>query len=133
MTDLQRVHTTSAWPGVIEYVRCEWPIAAHADDCIVTMGFINRKASISGETTLPITCWNKCYNCGENANITINMGFPAANPPSPDGVYIAGGSRFEAPGGKYKMTDSDGDGIYSITINRVDSVAILPRAFPIQL
>ncbi|MBK8355066.1 MAG: T9SS type A sorting domain-containing protein [Saprospiraceae bacterium] len=116
--------TVDILPGVIEYKfvvnGSNWEEGLNAtDDCIVNNGgFINRKASISGETTLPITCWNKCYNCGENANITINMGFPAANPPSPDGVYIAGGSRFEAPGGKYKMTDSDGDGIYSITINR---------------
>jgi hypothetical protein len=111
-------------PGVIEYKfvinGSVWEEGlSPLDECIVNNnGFINRKASISGETNLIPVCWNKCYNCGEDVDITVNIGFGAANPASPDGVWIAGGTKFEAPGGKYKMEDSDGDGIYSIKLNR---------------
>jgi hypothetical protein len=39
-------------------------------------------------------------------------------PPSPDGVWLAGGGNFDVPGGKYKMQDDDGDGVYEITMPR---------------
>ncbi|MCO6461238.1 MAG: T9SS type A sorting domain-containing protein [Saprospiraceae bacterium] len=116
--------TVDVLPGVIEYKFVlngnTWEEGlSPLDECIVNNnGFINRKASISGETNLIPVCWNRCYNCGEDVDINVNIGFGAANPPSPDGVWIAGGAKFEAPGGKYKMEDPDGDGIYSITINR---------------
>lgn len=116
--------TTDILPGLIEYKfvinGSTWEEGlSELDECIVNNGgFINRKASISSETNLGPVCWNKCYNCGEDVNITVNIGFGAANPASPDGVWIAGGARFEAPGGKYRMTDPDGDGMYTINLNR---------------
>jgi len=116
--------TVDILPGVIEYKfvvnGTNWEEGLRAtDDCVINNGgFINRKASISAETTLNPACWNKCYNCGDDVDITINMAFPATNPPATDSVYIAGGARFEAPGGKYKMTGPDVNGVYSITINR---------------
>ncbi|HMY84392.1 MAG: hypothetical protein KDC31_04330 [Saprospiraceae bacterium] len=116
--------TVDILPGVIEYKFVingnTWEEGLNAlDECVTNNnGFINRKASISGETNLIPVCWNKCYNCGEYVSLTVNLGFGAANPPSPDGVWIAGGEKFEAPGGKYRMEDSDGDGVYSINLTR---------------
>lgn len=116
--------TTDVLPGIIEYKfvinGSTWEEGlSPLDECVTNNGgFVNRKASISGETNLNPVCWNKCYNCGEDVDITINVGFGAANPPSPDGIWIAGGSRFEAPGGKYKLEDPDSDGLYTIQLNR---------------
>ncbi|MEO6133307.1 MAG: T9SS type A sorting domain-containing protein, partial [Saprospiraceae bacterium] len=37
---------------------------------------------------------------------------------NPDGVWLAGGGNFDVPGGKYKMQDNDGDGVYEIIVPR---------------
>jgi hypothetical protein len=42
-----------------------------------TTALSTEKASISGETNLIPVCWNKCYNCGEDVDITVNIGFGA--------------------------------------------------------
>lgn len=62
-------------------------------------------------------CWSSCYACGESVNITFNLGFPN-NVTAADSVYLAGGGNFEEPGGRFLMNDDDGDGIYTLTIQR---------------
>ncbi|MEZ4827260.1 MAG: T9SS type A sorting domain-containing protein [Bacteroidia bacterium] len=79
--------------------------------------FVNRVALISDNTALDTVCFNSCYACGEAAMITINLGLGTASADS-GGVYLAGGAEFGAPGGRFRMNDSDGDGVYSITIER---------------
>jgi hypothetical protein len=80
--------------------------------------FVNRAATITDDITLGTVCWNSCYNCGEGVDITINMGFPSGVTPSPDGVFIAGGLAFGAAPNEFRLRDSDGDGVYSITFER---------------
>lgn len=79
--------------------------------------FTNRVLLVSGDTDLPNFCFNSCYACGQEAQLTIRLGM-FVFPPSPDGVWLAGGGNFDVPGGKYKMNDDDGDGVYEITMPR---------------
>jgi len=79
--------------------------------------FVNRLLLISGDTELPDFCFNSCYACGQEAHITFRLGMYTFTP-NPEGVWLAGGGNFDAPGGKYKMQDDDGDGIYEITVPR---------------
>ena len=79
--------------------------------------FVNRLLLVSGDTELPEFCYNSCYACGQEAHITFRLGM-FVFPPSPDGVWLAGGGNFDIPGGKYKMNDDDGDGVYEITVPR---------------
>ncbi len=79
--------------------------------------FVNRLLLVSGDTELPEFCFNSCYACGQQVNITFRLGM-FVFPPNPDGVWIAGGGNFDVPGGKYIMQDDDGDGVYEITVPR---------------
>ncbi|MBK9984818.1 MAG: T9SS type A sorting domain-containing protein [Saprospiraceae bacterium] len=79
--------------------------------------FVNRLLLVSGDTELPQFCFNSCYACGQERSITFRIGMYTFTP-SPDGVWLAGGGNFDVPGGKYKMQDDDGDGIYEITVPR---------------
>jgi len=36
----------------------------------------------------------------------------------PEGIWVAGGGNFDAPGGRFKMNDDDNDGIYTLEIPR---------------
>jgi hypothetical protein len=79
--------------------------------------FVNRLLLVSGDTQLPQFCFNSCYACGQEVQVTIRLGV-GIEPPSPEGVWLAGGGNFDVPGGKYKMEDPDGDQIYEITFPR---------------
>lgn len=79
--------------------------------------FVNRLLSVSGDAELPQFCFNSCYACGEEVNITFKVGMGDV-PPSPDGVWLVGGGNFDVPGGKYKMNDDDADNIYEIVVPR---------------
>ncbi|HZV68836.1 MAG TPA: T9SS type A sorting domain-containing protein [Saprospiraceae bacterium] len=79
--------------------------------------FVNRLLLISGDTELPPFCFNSCYACGQERSITFRLGFYNTTP-NPDGVWLAGGGNFDVPGGKYKMNDDDGDGVYEVTVPR---------------
>lgn len=82
--------------------------------------FVNRQVLLTEDTTMPLVCWNSCYQCGEGVEVTINLGFPDGTDPDPNGdIYLAGGEEFGVPGGSFKMTDEDGDGIYSISFTRL--------------
>ncbi len=50
-------------------------------------------------------------------NITIELNAATIQTIDPSGLYIAGGSGFGSPGDN-QLTDPDGDGIYSVTIQR---------------
>lgn len=85
--------------------------------CTNTTGdFTNRTLVVTGDTDLPAVCFNSCFACGEGATFTINVGTSNINV-SPDGIFIAGGGNFGAPGDN-PLNDDDGDGIYSITLER---------------
>jgi hypothetical protein len=62
-------------------------------------------------------CFNSCYACGDAVKITVNLGMGGVTPDA-GGVYLAGGLDFGAPGGRFKMNDVDGDGVFSIQIER---------------
>jgi hypothetical protein len=79
--------------------------------------FVNRLLLVSGDTDLPNFCYNSCYACGQEAQITFRLGMGTVTP-NPDGVWLAGGGNFDIPGGKYKMQDDNGDGVYEITMPR---------------
>jgi hypothetical protein len=79
--------------------------------------FTNRKLVLSANSTVGTVCYNSCYGCGQAVKITVNLGMNSI-PPDPGGVYLAGGLDFGAPGGRFKMTDTDGDGVFSIQIER---------------
>lgn len=90
------------------------------DECTITSAdgeFTNRRVVVSGEATLPTVCFNSCYNCGESVTITINLGMGEATPDE-GGVYVAGGQAFDAPGGRFRLQDDDGDGVFSISFER---------------
>ncbi|MFN0036309.1 MAG: T9SS type A sorting domain-containing protein [Saprospiraceae bacterium] len=79
--------------------------------------FTNRKLVLSENLTVGPVCYSSCFGCGDAVKITVNLGM-GANTPDPGGVYLAGGLDFGAPGGRFKMDDSDGDGVFSIQIER---------------
>ena len=69
-------------------------------------------------------CFNSCSACegggGNDSILTVTFNVNMANEEvDPTGVYLAGGAAFGAPGDN-PMSDDDGDGIYSITME-VDS------------
>ncbi len=80
--------------------------------------FVNRFLAVSEDLDLPKFCFNSCYACGDEVKITFKLGMNGVVP-SPDGVWIAGGGNFDVPGGKYKMDDTDGDGIYELVVPRL--------------
>jgi hypothetical protein len=79
--------------------------------------FVNRLLLVSANTDLPEFCFNSCYDCGEEIKINFKLGMGNVTP-SPDGIWIAGGGNFDVPGGKFKMSDSNSDGIYELTVPR---------------
>jgi hypothetical protein len=79
--------------------------------------FVNRKLVVSQTATEGPVCFNSCYSCGNSVKITVNLGMNGVVP-DPGGVYIAGGLDFANPGGRFKMTDPDGDGVFSIKVER---------------
>ena len=79
--------------------------------------FTNRKLVLSANSVLEPVCYNSCYGCGNAVKITVNLGMGTVIPDA-GGVYLAGGLDFGAPGGRFKMADADGDGVFSIQIER---------------
>jgi len=77
--------------------------------------FINRATIVTGDGDVGPFCWNACYACGESHTITWNVSFATVEV-DPSGVFVAGGCCFG--NSVYELTDEDGDGIYSLSINR---------------
>lgn len=78
--------------------------------------FTNRQLIVTGDETLDTPCFNSCFACGEAIQITINLGTSNINVDA-NGVFIAGGGNFGNPG-DFPLTDPDGDGVYSIMVER---------------
>ena len=81
--------------------------------CTVTnFGYTNRLLVVTGDTILPVTCWNACGECIENYDVTFSV----------DMSQVTG---FTAPevngdfnswcGGCFQLTDPDGNGIFTGT------------------
>ncbi len=87
------------------------------ETCIInTGGFVNRNLVVSGDADLGTVCYGSCYECGQGVRININVGTSHILV-DPSGFYIAGGGNFGNPGDN-AMTDPDGDGVYSISLER---------------
>jgi len=92
--------------------------------CTLTSGaFTNRVVTIGEEgAVLDPVCWESCSACegsggggGDSTyTVTFNVNMEMEDV-DPTGVYLAGGGNFGNPGDN-EMTDEDGDGIYSITV-----------------
>jgi hypothetical protein len=88
------------------------------EECTMTTDiFTNRKLVVSANTDVPKFCFNSCYACGEELLITFKLGMGTVVP-NPEGVWIAGGGKFDVPGGKYKMSDANGDKVYELVVPR---------------
>ncbi len=69
-------------------------------------------------TFLPFIFALLSFSClSAQVNITFEMNSATINSIDPSGIFIAGGTGFGFPG-ENQLSDPDGDGIYSITINR---------------
>ena len=88
------------------------------EECTKTTDiFVNRLLPVSADAALPEFCYNSCYACGEQVNITFRLGMGGVTP-NPEGVWLAGGGNFDVPGGKYRMTDDNNDNVYEIVVPR---------------
>lgn len=91
------------------------------DECVnIAFGangevFVNRSVVVTDGVELSVPCWGSCYSCADKTEVTFNLGVPN---PDVGGVWLAGGPQFGPPGGFYQMSDEDGDGVFSITIER---------------
>ncbi|MBX7052914.1 MAG: T9SS type A sorting domain-containing protein [Flavobacteriales bacterium] len=83
----------------------------------------NRTITVSNvaSTTLPVACFSSCDNCIIPIHVTFNVNMANVNV-SPNGVHLAG--NFASAGytpdwspGLIAMTDANGDGVYSVTLN----------------
>ena len=79
--------------------------------------YVNRKLVLTGNATVGPVCFNSCYGCNDAVKITVNLGMGTYTPEA-SGVYLAGGGDFGNPGGRFRMKDDDGDGVFSIQIER---------------
>ncbi len=89
------------------------------EECTMTTGpFTNRKLTVpAAGLTVPEFCFNSCYLCGEEVVMTFKVGMGNVVP-NPAGIWLAGGADFGVPGGRYKMTDPDNNGIFEIVVPR---------------
>ena len=79
--------------------------------------YTNRVLTVpAGDTTLPVVCWSSCDACSIEVTFNVNMAWEVANGAiSADGIHVAGSFQGWNPGST-EMTDPDGDGIYSVTV-----------------
>lgn len=94
-------------------------IFAGGEECTITDEsgeFTNRLLVLSENTALDTVCYNSCFACGESVLITINVGTSHIDVDS-TGIFLAGGAAFGVPG-DFPLTDDDGDGVWTITIEK---------------
>ncbi len=77
--------------------------------------FGNRQIVVTEDERLLPVCFNSCYACGESVKLSFHVDMTEQDV-SEMGVYLAGGAAFGH--GDYPMLDDDGDGVYSISIER---------------
>ena len=87
---------------------------------LTTGGFTNRLSVITGDTILPVVCYDMCGACPppvlDSINITFAVSASEINTDSA-GLYLAGGSGFGLPGDN-AMMDPDGNDVWWITLRR---------------
>ena len=115
--------TVTMLPGTYQYKfqLDGWTVQDEFDGseaCTVTEdGFTNRVDAFTEDVTLEPVCFNSCYACGtETVEITFDLGANGITV-SEEGLYLAGGAEFGAPG-RFRLTDDDLDGNYALTITR---------------
>ncbi len=79
--------------------------------------YTNRVLTVpAGDTTLPVVCWSSCDACSIEVTFNVNMAWEVANNAiDSNGIHVAGSFQGWSPGST-EMTDPDGDGIYSVTV-----------------
>ena len=130
-TDGDGVWTTTVnmGPGLQDY---KFQVDAWTDqetftevlECNMAFGemgeFINRIITVDGNSTIETVCWESCVSCdggpvGVAGDITLSVNMNEYTG-TYDGVYLSGS--FNGWGGDTNpMDDTDGDGIYTITVN----------------
>ena len=121
-------YTTSLETGVYQYLFQNSGANEAFDstyvECTLTSGaFTNRVLEVAdAPIVMDAYCFNSCDACegsggggGDSTyTVTFNVNMEMEDV-DPSGVYLAGGGNFGNPGDN-EMTDEDGDGIYSITV-----------------
>jgi hypothetical protein len=122
-------YTTSLETGVYQYLFQNSGANEAFDstyvECTLTSGaYTNRVLEVADEPiVMDAYCFNSCDVCegsgggggGDSTyTVTFNVNMEMEDV-DPTGVYLAGGGNFGNPGDN-EMTDEDGDGIYSITV-----------------
>ncbi len=122
-------YTTSLETGVYQYLFQNSGANEAFDstyvECTLTSGaYTNRILEVADEAVVTEAyCFNSCDACegsgggggGDSTyTVTFNVNMEMEDV-DPTGVYLAGGGNFGNPGDN-EMTDEDGDGIYSITV-----------------
>ena len=87
------------------------------DPCVVSaFGFTNRTLNVSGDTTLPVVCWESCGPCSNSPsayNVTFRLDMNNLNvsftTPEVNGTFNGW------CGSCWQMTDVDGDNIWEFT------------------
>ena len=79
--------------------------------------YTNRVLTIpAADTVLPVVCWSSCDACSIEVTFNVNMAWEVANNAiDSNGVHVAGSFQGWSPS-TTEMTDPDGDGIYSVTV-----------------
>ena len=88
------------------------------EGCTVTDGtYTNRALTVAGEDmTLPTVYWNLCPGETPGSNYDVTFSVNTANiTVGANGIYVGGGFLGDATA--YAMSDDDGDGVYTVTIN----------------
>lgn len=91
-------------------------------ECTVTLDdgngniFTNRSLIVTDNATEGTFCFGSCYACGESYSITWMVNDALIDVIAPEGLFVAGGAEFGH--GDFPMNDDDGDGIWTLTIQR---------------
>ena len=112
--------TITVIPGQIEYKFTidNWAVQEdfmEGASCTISAGgFTNRVLEVTQNETVCFL-FNSCDACAvETVTVTFEIG-QADIELSPEGLFIAGGGNFGVPG-DFPLTDEDGDGIHTMTI-----------------
>lgn len=81
----------------------------------------NRSAEVTSNTVLPVYCWNSCDPCTQPVAVTFSVDMSASCVDLSLGMNIMGTLSDWSNG--IAMSDSDGDLIYTVTLNLAPSVS----------
>ena len=115
--------TVEILPGAYDYKfwisgTDTWEAFTGLEECVQNVGGeINRNLAVSENVTLEPVVWNSCFVKGDEVMISFELGTDHITV-APEGIWVAGGGNFDAPGGRFKMNDDDNDGIYTLEIPR---------------